>query len=84
MSKNILDFMLFIPRKINKYFEDYENLKIENKKLKEDLRNRKNLLKRISYKCDEYMKKNQAVSYSGFKNIKELANMFPNDTTNSL
>lgn len=84
MLQAIIDFLLYIPRRINNHFETFENLKLENQKLKQDLRNRKNLLKRISYKCDDYMKKNKAVSYSGFKNIKELANMFPNDTTNSL
>lgn len=84
MLQAILDIILYIPRKIYFHFENYENLKIENKKLKEELKDRKNLLKRIAYKCDDYMKQNQSVSYVGFQKIKELANMFPNDTTNSL
>lgn len=79
MLQALLNFILYIPRKIYFHFEDYKALKEENKQLAEEITNYKRICKRISYKCDDYMKQNQAVSYTGFQRIKELANTFPND-----
>lgn len=83
MLQTILNIIFYIPKKIYCHFEDFKNLKEENRKLKQEIKDRKNMAKRIIYKCDDYMKKNSAISHMGFKQIKELASIFPNDTANS-
>lgn len=83
MLQATIDLILYIPRKVYFHFENYKRLEKENKELKEALKNRNRLLRRISYDCDYYKQSNQILHYEGFKKIKELANTFGNET-NSL
>lgn len=83
MLQTILNIILYIPRRIHFHFENYRRLEKENAELKEAVKNRNRLLRRISLDCDYYKKSNQILHYVGFQKIKELANTFGNDT-NSL
>ena len=79
MPQAILDFILYIPRKIYYHFEDYKSLKQENKQLETIIRNQQKLFKRIISECDYNMTINNYGTYEGFKKIKRLAQTFPND-----
>lgn len=80
MLQAILDFILYIPRKIYFHFEDYRSLKEENKQLEVIVTNQQRLFKRIIHECEYNMTVNNYGSYEGFRKIKELARTFPNDT----
>lgn len=77
MLQTILDAILYIPRKINNHFEYIHRLEKENKRLKQNLNRRKVLLRKIISECN-------STAYSNYENkirkIKELAQMFPNNT----
>lgn len=79
MLQNILDFILYIPRKIYYHFEDYKSLKLENKQLEVIVTNQQRLFKRIISECEHNMTVNNYGTYDGFKKIKRLAEAFPND-----
>ena len=79
MLQTILDFILFIPRKIYYHFEDYKSLKAENKQLETIITNQQRLFKRIISECDYNMTVNNYNSYEGYRKIKRLAQTFPND-----
>lgn len=79
MLQTILDFILFIPRKIYYHFEDYKSLKAENKQLETIITNQQRLFKRIISECDYNMTVNNYNSYEGYRKIKRLAKTFPND-----
>lgn len=77
MLQTILDILLYMPRKINNHFVYIHRLEKENRRLKQNLNRRKILLRKIIAECD-------SVAYSNYENkirkIKELAQMFPNNT----
>lgn len=76
MLQTILDVILYIPRKIYRHFENVRNLESENAKLKEDVKNRDLLLKRIEYESNEGMKSNCLTHYAELQKIKKLAQTF--------
>ncbi len=77
MLQTILDVILYIPRKIYRHFEYMKRLEKENKRLEQNLKRRKILLRKIISECN-------STAYSNYENkirkIKELAQMFPNNT----
>lgn len=83
MLELFVNIVLYIPRRIYGHFRTFKKLEKENVELEIKIQNRDFLLKRIDYECKHYMKTNQALSYEGFRKIKELAQTFKNDTSSN-
>ncbi len=76
MLQAILDFILYIPRRIYFHFEDYNNLKSENRQSEIIITNQQRLFKRIIEVCES----NTYGSYElKIRKIKELAQTSPNE-----
>ncbi len=76
MLQALLNVFLYIPRKIYRHFEYVKDLESKNAKLKEDVKNRDLLLKRIEHESNEGMKSNCLTHYSKLQKIKKLAQTF--------
>lgn len=75
----ILNFILYIPRKIYRHFKYIKDLEKKFKEAENQIHERDLMFKRIKEKSEYYKTSNQLLSYVGFCQIKELAQTFPQE-----